>query len=574
MCGISAYIGYRKAFPVLKEALKRIEYRGYDSAGIAIYDGKQIKINKNVGRIEDALKEEFSEGKIGIAHTRWATHGKVSKENAHPQTDCKRRIAIVHNGVIENAEELKNQLKEKHKFISETDTEIIAHLIEEEVEKNMLPMEAIRKVLLKLKGSFAFAMLIEGEERIFFARKDSPLLVGIGKEEMFLGSDSAAFLEYTHDVIALEDYDYGYITKDREAIFNALSGKKASRKAFRIENRGEEVEKGEYEYFMIKEIEEQKHKIFDILSSDTEKAEKMIKEFKRIHIVGAGTSYHAARMLKYLLEREKGIESDVMISSEYIFFKRPDENTLVIAFSQSGETADTLKAVKFAKEKGAKIIAITNIRGSSIDRISDESIYLNAGLEVGVAATKTFLAQLLMAYKLTMKINAEEIKRIIEYSLKKENKEIVKRYAKFLADKEHIFYLGRGLNFPIAMEGSLKLKEITYIHAEAYPSGELKHGPISLIDENSVAIFLAPNDETFKKTLSNIEEVKARGANVIILSDVAVGDKIINIAKPSRQELYAFSELIPLQLLAYYTARERGLDTDKPRNLAKSVTVE
>ncbi len=571
MCGIAAYIGYREAFPILKNALKRIEYRGYDSAGMAIYDGK-IRINKNVGKIEEALKEEFAKGNIGIAHTRWATHGKVSKENSHPQTDCSGKIAIVHNGVIENVEELRKSLGE-HKIRSETDTEVIAHLIEEELREK-LPMEAIRSVLLKLKGSFAFALLIEGEDRVFFARKDSPLLVGIGKNEMFLGSDSSAFLEHTRDVIALEDYDYGYITKDREAIFNALSGKKASRKAFKIENKQEEVEKGDYEYFMIKEIEEQKHRVYDMLSSDTKGLEKLIEEAKRIHIVGAGTSYHAARMLKYLLEREKGIESDVMISSEYVFFKRPDKNTLVIAFSQSGETADTLKAVKFAKSKGARIAAITNIRGSSIDRISDESVYLNAGLEVGVAATKTFLAQLLIAYKLTMEIEAEEIKRIIEYALREENKEVVKRYARFLSDKEHIFYLGRGLNFPIAMEGSLKLKEISYIHSEAYPSGELKHGPISLIDEKSVAIFLAPKDETFEKTLSNIEEVKARNSKVIVLSDVAVGDNIINIAKPSKKELYAFSELIPLQLLAYYTAREKGLDTDKPRNLAKSVTVE
>ncbi len=569
MCGICAYIGEKEAFPILKEGLKRIEYRGYDSAGIAVLE-KEIKVNKDVGKIEEALKEEL-EGKIGIAHTRWATHGGVSKENAHPQFDCFNNIAIVHNGVIENVEELREKLR-NHKIRSETDTELIAHLIEEEL-KTKLPMEAIRSALLELKGSYAFALLIKGEDKIYFAKKDSPLIVGIGKGEMFLGSDVAAFLKHTNDVIYLEDYDFGYISKDREAIFNALSGKKASRRAVKVSFSPEDVEKGEYEYFMLKEIEEQGYRITDMLNSNTKDLERAIEEFDRIHIIGAGTSYHAARMLKYLLEREKGIESDVMISSEYKFFKRPDKNTLVIAFSQSGETADTLKAVKFAKERNAKIGVITNIRGSSLDRISDYSVYLNAGLEVGVAATKTFLAQLVITYKLSKRIDGEEIKRIINYSLREENKQVVKKFSKEIANKEHVFYLGRGLNFPLAMEGSLKLKEITYIHSEAYPAGELKHGPISLIDEDSLAIFLVPKDETYEKTLSNIQEVRARGAKTILLSDVAL-DNSINIAKPKDPLYYPFAELIPLQLLAYYTARERGLDTDKPRNLAKSVTVE
>ena len=574
MCGIVGYIGNKSAFELLKNALKRLEYRGYDSAGIALLDKKgKIFVHKDKGRIEDVLKEKKIDSTIGIAHTRWATHGKVNKENAHPQTDCFGKIAIVHNGVIENAEEIKAKLSSHH-FSSSTDTEVVAHLLEEKL-KTMLPMEALRETVKEIKGSFALAILIEGENRIYFAKKDSPLLIGIGKDEMFLSSDIAGFIEHTNDYIALEDYDFGYVEKGRYALFNAISGKKASRKALKALSKAEEVEKGEYEHFMLKEIEEQLTRLNEMFSSPIERAIEMINEKEKLHIVGAGTSYHASLLLKYLLEKNHKIESDAVISSEYRFLKEPDEKTLVIAFSQSGETADTLKTIRFAKQRGAKVIAITNIRGSSIDRLSDFSIYLNAGLEVGVAATKTFLAQMIASYRIASNISSKEIKELLSYGIKQREKIIEE--AKNVAKYKHIFYLGRYLSYPMALEGSLKLKEITYIHAEAYPAGELKHGPLSLIDKNALAIVLLPKDITYEKTLSNIEEVKARGARVIAITDSLEGlngvEKIM-MAKAKREELYPFSELIQLQLLAYYTALELGRDTDKPRNLAKSVTVE
>ena len=573
MCGIIGYVGFREAFPLLVEGLKKIEYRGYDSAGTAVLTNEGIKLIKDKGKIDEVFKGKKLRGSIGIAHTRWATHGKVTKENAHPHKDCEGRVVVVHNGVIENAEELRNMLKEKgHEIRSETDTELIAHLIEEKL-KDKLPMIALREVMLELKGSFAIAVLIEGEERIFFGRKDSPLLIGIGNGEMFVASDVAAFLSYTKDYIPLENYDYGYITKDRYALFNALSGKKASREALRADFSREDVEKGEYEHFMLKEIDEQSHKLYDMFSSDVSEAAHLIRLANRLHLVGAGTSYHASLLLKYLLERNHGIESDAVISSEYSLTKQPDKRTLVVAFSQSGETADTLSAVRKAKENNSTIVAITNIRGSTIDRMADKSVYMNAGLEVGVAATKTFLAQLIISYRLAGDVKREEIEGLIKKGL--EMKDSIKDIAMHLREKEHVFYLGRGLSYPMALEGALKLKEISYIHAEAYAAGELKHGPISLIDENAVAVVLAPKDETYKKTISNIEEVKARGAKVIVLTDGDVkGDWTINIPTPKRKELYPFAELVPLQLLAYYTAVHRGLDTDKPRNLAKSVTVE
>ncbi len=569
MCGIIGYIGYRNKKEVAIKGLKSLEYRGYDSAGIGFINDK-VYVFKKVGRV-DELKDIVNSinATLVIGHTRWATHGGVTEENAHPQTDCSNNIMVVHNGTIENVDELRLRLK-NHKFNSETDTELIAHLLEEELKENE-PLKALELTLNQLKGSYALVIGIKGVNKLLFAKQDSPLHIGLGKKEFFLASDIAAFVEYTRKFVPLMDGDYGYVSLEGYKIFN--KGKEVKRDVLEINWEIKEVEKGGYPHFMLKEINEQVDVVGNALAVNTSHIEEMISNAGSIHIVAAGTSYHAGYLLKLLLEKYKGIESDIVIASEYIFTKRPNKDTVVIAVSQSGETADTLQAVKFAKRRGARIVGITNVMGSSLTYLSDEYAIMNAGLEVGVAATKTFTSQVAIAFKIVFgdRVNKEKIKQALTSSLNIDIASLAKKCINY----DKMFFLGRGLSYPIAMEGALKFKELTYKHAEAYPGGELKHGPLSLMDEDAFVFAFMPEDETFAKMIYSVEEVKARGAFVAAASPGNV-DKVDALLKVNKEEMpYQLFSFIPLlQLLAYRTSVLLGNDPDKPRNLAKSITVE
>ncbi len=577
MCGIIGYIGFRKASEVLLRGLKTLEYRGYDSAGIAVSEGGKITIKKGAGRVDevaDSLSFVSLKGKAGISHTRWATHGRVCKENAHPHSNCSRDIALVHNGVIENYLSLKDELMEKgHKFESETDSEVIAHLIEEEMKTNETE-GAFAKAIRKLDGSYAVVALASGSEKLFAARKNSPLLIGIGKGEHFLASDIPALLPYTNKVIPVDDERIVFASAEEYCIMD-FSGKTQNPKPMVVDWSAEVAEKGGFQHFMLKEIYEQKLVLSESLATNMEDAKKMIEKAKNIHIAACGTSNHAGVLFSILLDKHANKNTKAFIASEYQFVANPSKNTLVIAISQSGETADTLQATKFAKQKGAKVLSLTNVVGSSLSRISDSVVYLNAGPEVSVAATKTFSSQLAVIFRLVFGNAAAEIPKIVERALSQEQK--VRKLAEKLKGKEHVFFIGRGVSYPIAMEGALKLKELSYIHAEVYPGGELKHGPLSLIHEEVPVIALAPSDETLAKMHGNIKEVKARGAFVIALTDSEEikkeVDAVLYIEK-TKPKLYPFAVLPLLQLLAYYASVSRGIDPDRPRNLAKSVTVE
>lgn len=577
MCGIIGYIGKRKASEVLTESLKRLEYRGYDSVGIAVVGDNGVEIRKDKGKVEEVserLKFTSLDGNIGVGHSRWATHGIPCKNNAHPHSDCSGKVVVVHNGVIENFDELKSSLeKAGHTFSSDTDSEVIAHLIEDGLKKKK-PLEAFFDAVKTLKGSYAIAALVEGENSIFVSRKNSPLIIGIGKDEMFCASDIPAMLKYTNTFIPLEEGDRGIITKDSYNIYDE-DGREISRKPIRIDWDIAMAERGGYRHFMLKEIYDQRHFIREALTADVNKGREMIKSHDKIDIVGCGTSYHAGIVLKILLAKHMKKRAEAHIASEYIYAS-PDSDTLVIAISQSGETADTLQAIKHAKKHMAKVLALTNIMQSSITRLADEVIYLNAGPEIAVVATKTFTSQLAVIYKLAAVSGADGITKIIDEMLKCEEK--VKAIAKDIANKMNIFFIGRGLSYPIAMEGALKLKEISYLHAEAYAGGELKHGPLSLIEQGIPVIALAPSDSALQKIYGNIKEVKARGATLIALTNddnvKKEVDYVIELPKLEEESLYPFALIIPLQFLAYYATLARGNDPDRPRNLAKSCTVE
>ena len=614
MCGIIGYIGNSKAAPILIEALKRLEYRGYDSAGISTINENNILVEKDIGKLEEIKekrKEEKSinfekiEGNVGISHCRWATHGGVTKENAHPHTDCKNMISIVHNGIIENFSELKEKLIQKgHKFKSSTDTEVIAHLIEDNYNGDI--EEATRTALKQIEGSYALGVICSKEpNKLIAARNESPLILGIGKEENFIASDVPAILKYTTKIIYLENNEIATLEKSNYSIKN-IDGEIIDKKINKINWNHELVEKSGYEYFMLKEIYEQPRAITETLNGRIENGNiNLINEINlskddlnkigRIIIVACGTSWHAALTGEFMLEELAKIPVEVEYGSEFRY-RKPiiNENTLVIAISQSGETADTLAAIREAKKRNAKVLSIVNVKGSSIDRESDSVLYTYAGPEIGVASTKAFTAQLVVLYLFTLfmanlkkSLSEKTIKNLIG-KLRKlplqmeallDDKEI-KKIADIYEDKTNSLFLGRGVNFPIALEGALKLKEVSYVHAEGYPAAEMKHGPIALIDKNMPVLFIATKDDyTYKKVLSNIQEVKARDGIVIAIATEGdeevskLADYIIYIPKT----LYILSSIlatIPLQLLAYYVAVERGLDPDKPRNLSKSVTVE
>lgn len=571
MCGIIGYVGERPASAIIAEGLKRLEYRGYDSAGIAILN-EEIELRKGVGMVEDissALKFTELQGKTGIGHTRWATHGGITKENAHPHIDSTGTIALVHNGIIENFAELRAELEEKgHKLESDTDSEIIVRLVEEYRKTQPLP-DAFRSALKRLEGSYAIALLHKGEKRLLLARKGSPLVIGIGKNEMFCASDIPAMLQHTRTFVPLHDGDIAELTKDGYKIYNG--GKEVQREKITVDWNLDVAEKAGYQHFMLKEIHEQEHTISQSLSCDVSKANELIDQYSDIHIIACGTSYHAGLLLSYLLT-EKGKNAQAFIASDYPFISKPGENTLVIAISQSGETADVLQALRYASS--SKKIAITNMVGSTVQDLADVTLFLYSGTEEAVAATKTFTSQLAVIFKLAYG-KAEGLQKLIKAMLEKEDQ--MKEIAEKLKDKEDVFFIARGNNVPIAYEGSLKFKEITYIHSEAYPGGELKHGTLSLITDGVPVIALAPKDATLKKMVGNIIEAKSRGGFIISLTDdgYVKGHSDLAIELPEQDpKLYPFSLIIPLQMLAYHVSVLRGINPDRPRNLAKSVTVE
>ncbi len=599
MCGIVGYIGNKNATPILINGLKRLEYRGYDSYGFCLAQKNNFYVYKSVGRISEfscQQKIENFKSSLGIAHTRWSTHGAPSKLNAHPHLDCKGEIAIVHNGIIENYQTLKDLLKrEGHKFVSQTDSEVIAHLVEKFYQGDL--EKAVMKALNLLEGTFGLAIIHKAEPKIIVAKRGSPLIIGIGEGEMFCASDAVAILDNTKKVVYLEDNELATITKDD---FNVkdLNGQIIEKEIQEIKWSLDQIEKRGFKHFMLKEIFEQPEAIENTLRGRI-KEERVklsinipLEKIKRIILIACGTSWHACLIGKYIIEKITKIPTEVDYASEFRY-RDPLVNPqdLVIAVSQSGETADTLGALREAKQKGGVTLGIVNVVGSTISREVDSGIFLHAGPEIGVASTKAFTCQvvalILLALYLKQKIRFEPDKEVLKdlkdlpqkVRLILERAEKIKEVAQRFKEAKNFLYLGRGVNFPVALEGALKLKEISYIHAEGYPAAEMKHGPIALIDENMPVVFVATKDHTYEKILSNIEEVKARKGKIITL--ISKEDKKISelsdylIKVPETNEfLSPILNVIPLQLLAYYIADLKGIDPDKPRNLAKSVTVE
>lgn len=609
MCGIVGYIGNKEATPILIEGLQKLEYRGYDSAGVSVFDGKGIMISKCRGRLanlESKLNESPINGNAGIGHTRWATHGEPSDINSHPHINSDGTISVVHNGIIENYLYLKEWLQsEGYSFVTETDTEVIPHLINFFYNGDIV--EAVMKTVSKLEGSYALGVLCSREpDKLVAVRKDSPLIVGIGEGENFIASDIPAILNHTRKIYLLNDREIAVLTRDDIKIITA-EGLPVSRDIYNVTWDAQAAEKGGYEHFMIKEIHEQPKAIRDTMTSrishdsdeikldDIKLTAEDLDKIDKIFIVACGTAYHAGMVGKYIIEKLAGIPVEVDIASEFRY-RKPiiNDKTLMIIISQSGETADTLAALREAKNQGARVIAITNVVGSSVAREADDLLYTWAGPEIAVASTKAYVTQLVALFivsvylaKLKGRLAAEEYKQIRDEMLK-----LPEKAEKLLSEKEEIqkfaaqnymhrdiFYLGRGLDFPVALEGALKIKEISYLHAEAFAAGELKHGPIALIDDGTPVIALACHEDLFEKMVSNIKEVKTRGAKVLAIApegktDIEKSvDQVIYIPK-TLQILAPALEVITLQLLAYYTAVMRGCDVDKPKNLAKSVTVE
>jgi glucosamine--fructose-6-phosphate aminotransferase (isomerizing) len=593
----------------LLDGLKKLEYRGYDSAGIAVLKDNKIEIKKSKGKIailEDLLKKSIPKGSTGLGHTRWATHGKPNNLNAHPHSGCNSEIVVVHNGIIENYLLLKERLiSEGHNFVSETDTEILPHLIESNYKDNLT--SAVKESLKEIEGSYAIGVISTRDpEKIVASRWRSPLIIGVGKGEMFLASDIPALLNYTNRVIFLEEREIATITKDGVEIIN-FEGKILEKEIINIEWDAEMTEKSGYKHFMLKEIFQEtmviRNNLEDRINLSTKSLElynlslslKNIKEIKKIFILACGTSYYAALVGKYILEELTNINVEVDYASEFRYRKiLLGKKDLVMVLSQSGETADTIAALNSCKEVGSHVLAITNVRGSTISRKADSVIYLNAGPEIGVASTKAFIGQLISLYLISLyftqvreSLNSSEIKKIISELIKLpqmaeiillKDPEIIKLSEEFY-NFHNFLYLGRGINYPIALEGALKLKEISYIHAEGYPAGEMKHGPIALLDKTFPIVVIAPRDKVYNKVINNIKEVKAR--DTLVLSIATEGDKeISNLADrvfyiPQTLDiLYPILSVIPLQLFAYHIAEKLGCDIDKPRNLAKSVTVE
>ncbi|SMO70298.1 glucosamine--fructose-6-phosphate aminotransferase (isomerizing) [Balnearium lithotrophicum] len=608
MCGIVGYVGKDNAKDVIVDGLKRLEYRGYDSAGIALLLENKIFVYKKRGKIRNLeidLRKKQVFSSTGIGHTRWATHGEPNDENAHPHLSCDGKIAIVHNGIIENYSDLRKELLKKgHKFLSDTDTEVIVHLIEEEFKTAESFLGAFFKGLKKLRGSFAVAVITLHEpETIFVARKDSPLVIGLGDGENFVASDVPAFLPYTNRVVFLDDFEAAVIKSDSVSIFD-FAGVKKEKKEVTIPWSISQAEKAGYKHFMLKEINEQPRAISDTVSGNYKlitdgKLDGIdLNKIRRIQIVACGTSYHAGLVGKFYIENFSNIPTEVDYASEYRY-RNPvlTEDTLVVSITQSGETADTLAAMRLAKEKGAKVLTVCNVIGSTATREADSVIYTYAGPEISVASTKAFTTQLTVLFMLSLLLGRERgvldssefdrrLKLLMEVPGKIESflnvereEEVVKKIALEFYRSKDALYLGRHVNYPIALEGALKLKEISYIHAEGYPAGEMKHGPIALIDENVPSVFVATEGKVLEKIVSNIEEVKARKGKVISVTNPGIkevyelSDYVINVPEVD-EFLSPIVNVVPLQLFAYYIADFLGYDVDQPRNLAKSVTVE
>ena len=609
MCGIVGYIGSQNAQDFVLDGLEKLEYRGYDSAGIAVNTGEdKFQIVKKVGRLKnlaDILEKEPLKGTMAIGHTRWATHGKPSDENSHPHFNKDETLVVVHNGIIENYLELKKELIAKgYKFNSETDTEVVTHLLDELYEGDLL--EATKKLIKIIKGAYALGIMAVNEpDRIIAVRKESPLIIGLGKGENYIASDIPAILKYTRDVYLIENNEIVEVKKDSVKVMDT-EGKEIKREVTHVEWDMEAASKGGYEYFMEKEIHEQPEVLIETLNSRVDEDNNinfdnagLTKEYlegvNSIYIVACGTAYHAGLVGKFIIEKKTRVKVDVDIASEFRY-RNPviDDKTLVIVLSQSGETLDTLEAMKEAKRKGARVVAITNVVGSSIAREADHVIYTWAGPEIAVASTKAYTKQMVILYLLATdmaykfgKINREDYEKDIKslYRLKTDIKKMleysdrIEKVADKIKDQTSMFYLGRGLDYVIAVEGALKSKEISYIHSEAFASGELKHGTIALIEEGIPVVINVTQSDLFEKSISNIKEVAARGAYVIAIAKEGntlaeeVADEVFYI--PNVEDDYTgFLSIIIHQLLAYHLSKLKGNDVDKPRNLAKSVTVE
>ena len=614
MCGIIGYIGDKQVLPILIDGLRRLEYRGYDSAGVAVVRGGAIELRRSAGklaRLEEVLAVHPLEGDYGIGHTRWATHGRPTEENAHPHRDCTGRIVVVHNGIIENYLELKKQLqKEGHTFVTETDTEIVAHLVERESKGDGLE-NAVRRALLYMRGLFALVLIsADDPHKIVTVRNGPPIVVGLGEKEFFVASDIPAILAHTRDVVFLGDEEMAVITPSGVE-FTDYAGRAVSKKSTRVAWDPVMAEKAGYKHFMLKEIFEQPMAIKEtvlgraslesgrVFLQEIQIPDEALRQVERVVILACGTSWHSALVGKFLIESLARVPVDVDYGSEYRY-RNPivSPNTLAIVITQSGETADTLAALREAKKKGARSIAICNVVGSMATRETEGTVYTHAGPEIGVASTKAFTTQLVALHLLAIYLGQirgtlkpdearphlealTQLPVLLEQVLKCEplTEEVAKRFYQ----RRDFLYLGRGINYPIALEGALKLKEISYIHAEGYPAGEMKHGPIALIDEDMPVVAIAPDDAVFEKMVGNIQEAKARGGSVIAVTTeghesirqlLDPAQDFLMTVPPSHPLLAPVLMVVPLQLLAYHIAVRRGCDVDQPRNLAKSVTVE
>ncbi len=608
MCGIVGYIGNRQAAPVILDGLSRLEYRGYDSAGMAVSDGGSIRTRKAIGRLkvlENITRGgETMPGEAGIGHTRWATHGAPSERNAHPHTNSAKTIAVVHNGIIENYLPLKKKLMDKgYQFVSETDTEVLAHMLDSYYRGN--PLEAITRVLHRVEGSYALGiMFADHPDKIYAARKDSPLIVGRNEEGCFIASDVPAILKYTRNVFYMDNEEVAVLGRD-DLRFYSVDEEEIEKESVAIDWDSEAAEKAGYEHFMLKEMYEQPKTVADTFSPRLKDNEIVIEELKmsdeelsrvkKIHIVACGSAYHAGVTGKYVLEGLARIPVEVDVASEFRYRDSIlEEGSMIIVISQSGETADTLAALREAKARGFRVLAIVNVVGSSIAREADACLYTWAGPEIAVATTKAYSAQLVALYLLAMKlakvrgaVEEERFRQMLtdlkrlpdQIELLFGQKEKIQHFANRYLGARDIFFIGRGIDYAISLEGSLKLKEISYIHSEAYAAGELKHGTISLIEDGTLVVALSTQPALYQKTISNIVEVKARGAFVMAVTNEEnkavekTSDYVVYI--PETNPFFTNSlAIIPLQLFAYYVAVGRGCDVDKPRNLAKSVTVE
>jgi len=610
MCGIVGYVGHQDAVSFILPGLRRLEYRGYDSAGIATVSGQSLDIRKTTGKIADLealIASDRPEGALGVGHTRWATHGRPSDTNAHPHIDCQSRLAVVHNGIIENYRELRKTLAaDGHRFRSQTDTEVIAHVIERYQADGLVA--AVQRAAQDLQGAFAVVCVAASAPRtlVAFRRGSSPLVVGYGRGEMFLASDVPALLGRTREILRLEDGELAVLTAD-DIILRRFDGAPVRRSPRTVDWDGEAAEKSGYSHFMLKEICEQPEAVqntirdrVDVDGADIRIPELGLKDreltgLNRLCFVACGTSWHAALVGKYLVEAFARLPVEVDIASEFRY-RRPvvDSRVLTVPISQSGETADTLAALREARDQGSRAVAICNVVGSSLAREADGVVYTRAGIEIGVASTKAFTSQLVAVTLLALKLGLargfvdpsmvrQVVKGLMELpellSIVLRQSEAIREIAERFVDRHHFLYLGRGLLFPLALEGALKLKEISYIHAEGYAAGEMKHGPIALIDSRMPVVVIAPKGSTYEKIISNLEEIKARDGIVIAVAtegDTEIGntaDYVIPVP-PSLEWLQPHLVAIPLQLLAYHMAVLRGCDVDQPRNLAKSVTVE